>query len=164
MALGLVTQASALELHPAAVVIKTPDQFKWRNPNMQPPNNAQLLGDPTKEGSIYAHINSFVPGRFGNPHYHPNERYIVVLSGAPWRAARDLWSTRRTLPVCRKGTFMIDHAKKVHWDGTKEESGAYLITGIGPSTQTEVAKKRPLGWRRSRSRDNQAARPDCVDG
>jgi hypothetical protein len=26
------------------VQIKTPDQFKWRNPSMQPPNNAVLLG------------------------------------------------------------------------------------------------------------------------
>ena len=140
LALGLVTQASALELDPAAVVIKTPDQFKWRNPNMQAPNNAQLLGDPTKVGSIYAHINSFVPGRFGNPHYHPNERYIVVLSGAPWRGTGPVVDPAHATRV-PKGTFMIDHAKKVHWDGTKDEGGAYFITGIGPSTQTEVAKK-----------------------
>jgi quercetin dioxygenase-like cupin family protein len=35
---------------------------------------------------------------------------------------------------------MIDHAARVHWDGTKEESGAYLIAGIGPATNIEVPK------------------------
>jgi quercetin dioxygenase-like cupin family protein len=40
---------------------------------------------------------------------------------------------------------MTDHAGKVHWDGTKEESGAYLIAGIGPATQTEVPKS-PGPW------------------
>ena len=37
-----------------------------------------------------------------------------------------------------KGSFMIDHALKVHWDGTKEEPGAYLITGYGPTANTPV--------------------------
>ena len=35
---------------------------------------------------------------------------------------------------------MIDHALKVHWDGTKDETGAYLITGYGPATNIEVPK------------------------
>jgi hypothetical protein len=39
-----------------------------------------------------------------------------------------------------KGSFRIDHAMKVHWDGTKEESGAYLIAGIGPATNIEEPK------------------------
>jgi hypothetical protein len=30
--------------------------------------------------------------------------------------------------------------KKVHWDGTKEENGAYLIAGYGPATNIEVPK------------------------
>ena len=49
---------------------------------------------------------------------------------------------------------MIDHASKVHWDGNKEESGAYLIAGIGPGASTEVPKShRPVGGRRPLGRD-----------
>ena len=33
----------------------------------------------------------------------------------------------------------------MHWDGTKEESGAYLIAGDGPATQTEDPKT-PGPW------------------
>jgi quercetin dioxygenase-like cupin family protein len=138
-AFGLPNSGQAVELNPAAVTFKTPDQFKWRNPNMQPPNNALLLGDPNKAGEIYMQINFFVPGRFGNPHHHPNERYIVVLQDAPWRGTGTVVDPAKATRV-PKGTFMIDHAGKVHWDGTKDEGGAYLIFGIGPSTQTEVPK------------------------
>ena len=83
--LGALTAAQAAELDPKAVQIKTPDQFKWRNPSMQAPNNAVLLGDPAVAGSLFVHINSFVPGKFGEAHYHPNDRYVLVVDGAPWR-------------------------------------------------------------------------------
>jgi len=63
--LGSLTATPAAELDPKAVQIKTPDQFKWRNPSMQPPKNAVLLGDPAQVGSLFVHINSFVPGKFG---------------------------------------------------------------------------------------------------
>jgi len=138
--LGCFTAAHSAELDPAAVQIKTPDQFKWRNPNMQAPNNAVVLGDPAQAGSLYAHINSFVPGRFGNAHYHPNDRYIVVIQSAPWRGTGLVVDPAHATRV-PKGTFMIDHAEKVHWDGTKDESGAYFITGIGPSGGIDVPKK-----------------------
>ena len=39
-----------------------------------------------------------------------------------------------------KGSFAIDHANKVHWDGTKDETAAYLIAGIGPATSTPAGK------------------------
>jgi quercetin dioxygenase-like cupin family protein len=138
--LGYLTAAHSAELDPAAVRITTPDQFKWRNPSMQAPNNAVVLGDPAKAGSLYAHINSFVPGRFGNAHYHPNDRYIVVIQGAPWRGTGLVVDPAHATRV-PKGTFMIDHAEKVHWDGTKDESGAYFITGIGPSGGIDVPRK-----------------------
>jgi len=138
-AFAMPTAGQAVELNPAAVGVKTPDQFTWRNANMVAPNNALLLGDPSKAGSIYMQINSFIPGRFGNPHHHPNERYIMVIQGAAWRGTGDVVDPANATRV-PKGTFMIDHATKVHWDGTKDESGSYLITGIGPSTQTEVPK------------------------
>jgi hypothetical protein len=63
--LGSLAAVQAAELDPKAVQIKTPDQFKWRNPSMQPPKNAVLLGDPAQVGSLFVHINSFVPGKFG---------------------------------------------------------------------------------------------------
>jgi quercetin dioxygenase-like cupin family protein len=134
------TAAHAVELNPAAVAFQTPDQFKWRDPTDQAATNtAVLLGDPRKPGSLYIQLNKFKPNRMGNAHYHPNDRYIMVVSGASWRGTGPIVDPAHATRV-PKGTFMVDHANKPHWDGTKEESGAYLITGIGPSTQTETPK------------------------
>lgn len=131
--------AAAAELNPKAVQIKTPDQFKWRNPNMQPPNNAVLLGDPAKAG-IYVHINSFLPGRFGAAHYHSSDRYVMVIDGAPWRGTGNIVDPAHAIRV-PKGTFMQETAGKVHWDGTKDEGGAYFIVETGPAKSTDVPKE-----------------------
>jgi quercetin dioxygenase-like cupin family protein len=135
--LGSLTAVQAAELDPKAVQVKTPDQFKWRNPNMRPPNNAVLLGDAEKAGSLFVHINSFVPGNFGEAHYHPNDRYVLVVDGAPWRGTGDVMDPAHATRVPR-GTFMIEEAGKVHWDGTKDEGGAYLIIEIPPVGRTPV--------------------------
>jgi quercetin dioxygenase-like cupin family protein len=136
--LSLTPAASAVELDPSAVTWLAPGQFTWRDPADAPANRAVLLGDPTKH-EPYIYINTFKPGRFGNPHHHPNDRFITVIDGAAWRGTGPVLDPAHSTRV-PKGTFMIDHAMKVHWDGTKEESGAYLIAGIGPATNIPDAK------------------------
>jgi quercetin dioxygenase-like cupin family protein len=136
--LCLAAAASAVELDPAAVTWLSPDQFKWRDPADAATNRTILHGDPDKP-ELYIYINTFKPGRFGNPHHHPNDRFITVIDGAAWRGTGPVLDPARSTRVPR-GTFMIDHAMKVHWDGTKEESGAYLIAGIGPATNIENPK------------------------
>jgi len=142
--LSLVTGGRAVELDPAAVAYVTPDQFKWRDPTDRvATNQARLYGDPTKAG-LYIYINKFKPGRFGNPHYHPNDRFITVIDGASYHGTGNVVDPEHAKRVT-KGTFMIDHANKVHWGGNKEEGGAYLIAGMGPGTSVEVPKA-PGPW------------------
>ena len=135
--LGSLTATPAAELDPKAVQIKTPDQFKWRNPSMQPPNNAVLLGDPVQAGSLFVHINSFVPGNFGEAHYHPNDRYVLVVDGAPWRGTGNVVDPAHATRV-PKGTFMIEEAGKVHWAGVRDGDATILIFGQGPISNVEV--------------------------
>jgi len=137
--LCVATAGHAVELNPAAVVYQTPEQFTWADPTDKvATNRTNLYGDPNKPG-LYIYINKFKPNRFGNPHYHPNDRFITVIDGAGWKGSGPVVdpANAKRLP---KGSFMIDHALKVHWDGTKEENGAYLIAGMGPATNIEVAK------------------------
>jgi quercetin dioxygenase-like cupin family protein len=137
--LSLATAAQAVELDPAAVVYKTPDQFAWRDPTDTAASNQTILfGNPNKPG-FYIYINKFKPNRFGNPHYHPNERFITVIDGAGWKGTGPVVDPANAMRL-PKGSFMIDHALKVHWDGTKDENSAYLITGYGPATSTEVPR------------------------
>jgi quercetin dioxygenase-like cupin family protein len=140
LVLSLSSMAQAVELNPAAVTFQTPDQFIWRDPTDQAATNQVILqGDPTKPGSLYININKFKASRFGNAHHHPNDRFITVIAGAAWRGTGSVVDPAHATRV-PKGTFMVDHANKVHWDGTKEETGAYLITGIGPATNIEIPK------------------------
>jgi quercetin dioxygenase-like cupin family protein len=139
-AVSLATATHGAELNPAAVVFKTPEQFVWADPTDKiATNRTVLLGDPEKPGALYIYINKFKPNRFGNPHYHPNDRYITVIDGAGWKGSGPVVDPAHSLRL-PKGSFMIDRALKVHWDGTKEENGAYLIAGYGPVANTEVPK------------------------
>jgi quercetin dioxygenase-like cupin family protein len=139
LTLFALTAAKGVELDPKVLAFKTPDQFKWRDPSDQAPNNNTMLyGDATKAG-LYAVINKFKPHRFGDPHFHPIDRYVLVVDGAPWRGTGPIvdWNHATRVP---KGTYMIEHAGGIHWDGTKDENGAYLIAGIGPNGQTPAPK------------------------
>src|SRR5438128_10275211 len=76
--------AGAVELNPAAIAIKVPDEIKWRDPTgAAPVNQAILHGDPTKPG-LYVVMNRFKPGAFSKPHFHPNDRFITVVKGTWW--------------------------------------------------------------------------------
>ncbi len=136
---SLVTVGYAVELDPTTVIYKTPEQFQWRDPTDQVATNQVILhGDPNKPG-LYIYINKFKPNRWGSAHYHPNDRFITVIEGAGWRGTGPVVDPAHATRL-PKGSFSIDHALKVHWDGTKDETGAYLITGDGPATNIEVPK------------------------
>ena len=105
-------------------------------------NKPCCQGDPNMAGSLFVHINTFQPGQFGDAHYHPNDRFIAWSSGAAWRGTGTVVDPACGRVRVPKGTFMIDQAGKVHWDGTKEESGAYFISEIRPG-QPRNAKGGP---------------------
>ena len=62
-----------------------------------------------------------------------------MIDGATWHGTGAVVDVAQAKRVT-KGSFMIDHANKVHWGGNKEEGGAYLIAGIGPASSVEVPK------------------------
>jgi hypothetical protein len=62
--------------------------------------SAVVVGDPSKPG-FYAVYNKWTKGNhFSRPHFHPNDRYIVVLQRTWWVGSGpkfDPASTRRKL-------------------------------------------------------------------
>src|SRR5262245_47318416 len=135
-ALSLGT-ASAVELNPAALIYKLPDQIQWRDPlGTSGVNQAVLHGDPTKPG-LYVVLNRFKPGNFSRPHFHPNDRFITVVKGTWWVATGNKYDTNNMVPM-PTGSFVTHFAKQVHWDGAKDEEAWVLIVGEGPATLTRV--------------------------
>ena len=129
--------ATAVELNPAAITIKVPEDIKWRDPTgAAPVNQAILHGDPTKPG-LYVVMNRFKPGAFSKPHFHPNDRFITVVKGTWWVGTGNKWDKDATVPV-KTGGFVTHFAKQVHYDGAKDEEAWLIIVGEGPATLTRV--------------------------
>jgi hypothetical protein len=132
--------ASAAELNPAAVTYKLPDQIPWGPVNAAGAQSAVVLGDPTKPG-FYMVYNKWTKGNhFSRPHFHPNDRYIVVLQGTWWVGSGPKFDPQNTVPM-PAGSFVTHYAKQVHWDGAKDEDAILLIMGEGPSTTTLAEEK-----------------------
>ena len=132
--------AAAAELNPAAVAYKLPDQIPWGPVNAAGGQNAVVVGDPSKPG-FYMVYNRWTKGNhFSRPHFHPNDRYIVVLQGTWWVGTGPKFDPANTTPM-PAGSFVTHFAKQVHWDGAKDEDTILLIMGEGPATSTAAEEK-----------------------
>jgi len=130
---------AATELNPAAVTFKLPDQIKW-NENPQAGNaNAVLYGDPTKPG-LYIQLVKWYPGHMSHPHFHPNDRFITVISGTWWVGSGSKFDPDATVPM-PPGSFVTHYGKQVHYDGAKDGPTVIEIVGDGPATATPAEQK-----------------------
>ncbi len=135
---SLVTATSrAADIDPAAMAYKLPAAIEWRdNPNNPGVKQAVLYGDPTKPGPYIVRVK-WLPGNMSRPHFHPNDRFIVVLSGTWWAGTGDTFDPNTTIPM-PPGTFVTHFGGKAHFDGAKDEEAVLQIHGMGPSTTTYV--------------------------
>jgi quercetin dioxygenase-like cupin family protein len=132
--------ALAADLNPAAVAFTLPDKIEWKtNPTNPGVRTAVMAGDPTKPG-LYAVLTKWLPGNMSRPHFHPNDRFITVLSGTWWVGTGETYDPNSTVPM-PAGTFVTHFGKQVHYDGAKDGETVLLIVGEGPATSTPVAKK-----------------------
>ena len=127
----------AVKLDPAVIAIRQADTLQWHDPTgAAAANRAVLFGDPTKPG-LYVVMSRFKPGTFSRPHFHPNDRYITVISGTWWVGTGNSWDKDAMLPV-KAGGAVTHFAKQVHYDGAKDEEVVLLIAGQGPAPSTYV--------------------------
>ena len=132
--------SQAADLNPAAINIKTPDQLTWRKstgPNS--PNQAILFGDPSKPG-WYGILVKWDPGKMSRPHFHPNDRYVTVVSGTWYVGTGSKYDPPSTKPV-PAGSFVTHYAKQIHYDGAKDQEVVLEIVGMGPDTATPAEAK-----------------------
>ncbi len=132
--------AREMELNPAALTYKLPDQIKWSPISPAGAQNAVLAGDPKKEG-LYVVMNKWLAGNhFSHPHFHPHDRFITVLKGTWWVGTGTKFDPDGTVPM-PAGTFVTHYGRQVHFDGAKDEDAVLLIVGEGPGTATPAEVK-----------------------
>jgi hypothetical protein len=129
---------AAGELNPAAVIFTLPDKIEWKiNPSGA--DNAVLLGDPAKPG-LYIVLVRWHAGHMSHPHFHPNDRFITVISGTWWVGTGTKFDPDATVPM-PAGSYVVHYGKQVHYDGAKEGDTVLEIVGEGPATSTPAEMK-----------------------
>jgi hypothetical protein len=125
------------DVDPKIALITPPDQIQWRKTNAV--DTAVLAGDPTKPG-IYVELVKWHPHHMSRPHFHPNDRYITVLSGTWWVGTGSKYDPDSTVAV-HAGSYVKHFAKQIHYDGAKDEEAVLEIVGEGPETMTPAESK-----------------------
>ena len=128
---------AAAELDPKAISIQLPAEIKWVKGNGS--ESATLVGDPSKPG-LYVVMNKWLPGNMSRPHFHPNDRFFVVISGTWWMGTGETFDPESTVPA-PAGSYVFHRAGRVHYDGAKNEETIIQVWGMGPATSTPAEKR-----------------------
>jgi predicted metal-dependent enzyme (double-stranded beta helix superfamily) len=133
------TTESAGKIDPTIASFVEPKDIKWVPNAAGTGEQAILYGDLTKPG-LYVYRIKWKPNNMSRPHFHQNDRLIVVLSGTWWVGTGDVFDPNNTVPM-RAGTQVTHYGKKIHYDGAKDEEAIIQIHGIGPAASTPAERK-----------------------
>lgn len=114
------------------------DKLNWRptEGNTLGVETAVVEGDPSKPG-YYLTINHFPAGVMSRPHFHPDERYVIVLRGTWHTDEGSVFRPKDTLPL-KPGDFMRHPKEGPHYDGALNEDTWVAISGYGPTKATVI--------------------------
>jgi len=114
------------------------EKLTWRptEGNTLGVETAVVEGDPSKPG-YYLTINHFPAGVMSRPHYHPDERYIIVLRGTWYTDEGEVFRPKETVPL-KPGDFMRHPKDGPHYDGALDEDTWVAISGYGPTKATVI--------------------------
>jgi hypothetical protein len=135
---GLVSVDAASIPDPKVLAYTLPDKIQWTE-NAGGAKNAVLVGDPSKPG-LYIVLTKWTPHHMSRPHFHPNDRYIHVISGTWWVGTGSKYDPDSTTPI-PAGSFVTHYGKQIHYDGAKDEEVTLEIVGMGPATNTPAEVK-----------------------
>ena len=133
-----VHQPKSGDLDPQVLAYKLPDQIPWKDDPIGA-KMAVLQGDPSKPG-LYIVLVKWTPNHMSRPHWHPNDRFITVISGTWWVGTGPKFDPGKTVPM-PAGSFVTHYGKQVHYDGAKESEAVLEIVGEGPATATPAEEK-----------------------
>jgi len=137
--IGFRAAPARAELDLSAISIQMPDEIKWVRSANGGAETAVLVGDPSKPG-LYVVLQKWLPHNNSRPHFHPNDRFITVLSGTWWVNTGPKYDPDGMQPV-HAGSFVTHFGKGIHYDGAKDEECVLQIVGMGPATATSAEER-----------------------
>jgi hypothetical protein len=136
--LALTAAGFAADPDPKVLAYKLPSQMEWKETESGI-KQVVLAGDPSKPG-LYVVLGKWEKGKMSRPHFHPNVRYITVVSGTWWVGTGPKFDPASTAPM-PAGSFITHFANEIHYDGAKDEDVILQIVGMGPATSTAAEQK-----------------------
>lgn len=133
---------TAADLDPKAITITLPEKINWKE-NPSGSANAVLLGDPSKPG-LYVVLTKWKAHHNSRPHFHPNDRFITVLSGTWWMNTGAKYDPEGMKSVPAE-SFVVHHGGGIHYDSARDEDVILQIVGIGPATAASAEANRTWG-------------------
>jgi hypothetical protein len=127
IALGAPARAAP---DPKVLAYKLPDQIAWKGDPVKGPLTYALWGDPDKPGP-YAILVKWPPHQMSQPHTHPYDRHVYVISGTWWVGTGQTFAPDTTTPI-PAGSVVTHFAHQFHYDGAKDVAAVLEITGEGP--------------------------------
>jgi hypothetical protein len=118
-------------LEPKAIAIRLPAEMVWKG-SANGIETIALAGDASKSG-LYVILAKWSAHHNSRPHFHPNDRFITVLSGTWWVNTGRNYDPEHMKPV-PVGSFVTHYANEVHYDGAKDGDVVLEIVGMGPET------------------------------
>jgi len=139
IALALFIFNGSAQAEPLRTTQLSPDEFKWD----QTPFGGQkvtLVGDEQKPG-MYVYRVRFPANFKVQPHFHPDERVVTVMSGTLYMGYGEQFdeSAMKALPA---GSIWTEPAKQPHFVWAKEgDVIVQVVGGNGPSGVTRIEQK-----------------------
>ncbi len=130
---------SAQQVVGQGVEVTTPENIKWVKNAAGTQETAVLFGDPNKAGPYVIRLR-WLPGNMSRPHFHPNDRFFVVVSGTWWVGSGEKYDPESTVPA-GPGSYILHKAGAIHYDGAKKEPAVIQVWGMGPNASTPAEKK-----------------------
>jgi quercetin dioxygenase-like cupin family protein len=138
MSYSIAAEIDYATLNPKAIAVKALADIQWKGSG-RGADQIVLAGDPSKPG-LYVILIKWNPGSSSRPHFHPNDRYITVLSGTWWVGTGRKYDPDSMRPV-PAGSLVTHYANEVHYDGAKDGEAILQIVGMGPATATPAEDK-----------------------
>ena len=114
-----------------------PEDVQWKElPGYGGLKYAVLEGDPSKPGMYVVRVK-FPPGLMTRPHFHPDDRHAIVISGTWYTGTGDVFDPAKAVAL-KPGSYMKHPAKGHHFDGAKDEEVVLQIIGYGPGGTTFI--------------------------
>ena len=139
VALALFVSCVSAQTEPLATARIAPDEFKWS----QTPtgtSRANLVGDDRKPG-MYINRIRFPANYKVQPHFHPDERVVTVMSGTLYVGYGDRFDEGAMKPL-PAGSVWTEPAKQPHFVWAKDGEVVIQVVGSnGPTGTTPIAPK-----------------------